>query len=76
MDELVYRFRNKVIEINRNNKGVAVVEVILILVVLIGLVVIFKSKATSLINKIWKAVTKGSVTMPEFPYQPLLLTEL
>ncbi len=60
MDELVYRFRNKVIEINRNNKGVAVVEVILILVVLIGLVVIFKSKATSLINKIWKAITEGT----------------
>ncbi len=60
MDELYYKVRNKVLEINSNNRGVAVVEIILILVVLIGLVIIFKSEAVSLVNKIWKAVTEGA----------------
>lgn len=60
MDELYYKVRNKVLEINSNNRGVAVVEIILILVVLIGLVIIFKSEAVSLVNKIWNAVTEGA----------------
>ena len=43
-----------------DNKGVAVVEVILILVVLIGLVVIFKTQATSLVAKIWSAISENA----------------
>ena len=42
----------------KNNQGVAVVEVILILVVLIGLVLIFKTQATSLVAKIWNAISE------------------
>ena len=40
--------------------GVGVVEVILILVVLIGLVIIFKSQLTSLVNNIFKKITAQS----------------
>lgn len=40
--------------------GVGVVEVILILVVLIGLVIIFKSQLTSLVNSIFKKITSQS----------------
>ena len=40
--------------------GVGVVEVILILVVLIGLVIIFKSQLTSLVNSIFKKITTQS----------------
>ena len=42
----------------------AAIEVILILVVLIGLVVIFKSQAIALVTKIWNAITDnaGSIT--------------
>lgn len=36
----------------QNNKGMGVIEVILIIVVLIGLVIIFKSQITSLVNNI------------------------
>ena len=39
-----------------NNRGVAVVEVILILVVLIALVIIFRDQITSLVNTIWKSI--------------------
>ena len=37
--------------------GVGVVEIILILVVLIGLVVIFKNQLTKLVNNIFKKIT-------------------
>lgn len=40
--------------------GVGVVEVILILVVLIGLVIIFKSQLTALVNSIFKKITSQS----------------
>ena len=40
--------------------GVGVVEIILILVVLIGLVIIFKSQLTSLVNSIFRKITSQS----------------
>lgn len=36
----------------KDNSGMGVIEVILIIVVLIGLVIIFKSQITSLVNNI------------------------
>lgn len=41
-------------------KGIGVVEVILILVVLIGLVIIFKSQLTSLVQTIFEKITSES----------------
>ncbi len=40
--------------------GVGTVEIILILVVLIGLVIIFKSQLTSLVNSIFKKIVSQS----------------
>ena len=40
--------------------GIGVVEVILILVVLIGLVIIFKKQLTSLVNSIFNKITSQS----------------
>ena len=40
--------------------GVGVVEIILILVVLIGLVVIFKNQLTKLVNNIFKKINNQS----------------
>ena len=44
----------------KNNKGVGGVEIILILVVLIGLVIIFKSQLTDLVNDIFSRITSQS----------------
>ena len=52
--------KNRVREILTEKKGVGVVEVILILVVLIGLVIIFKSQLTSLVQSIFKKITSES----------------
>ena len=44
----------------KDKKGIGVVEVILILVVLIGLVIIFKSQLTSLVQTIFAKITSES----------------
>lgn len=44
----------------KDDRGVGVVEVILILVVLIGLVLIFKSQLTDLVNVIFEKITSES----------------
>ena len=44
----------------KEEKGIGVVEVILILVVLIGLVLIFKSQLTSLVQTIFEKITSES----------------
>lgn len=43
-----------------DESGIGVVEVILILVVLIGLVIIFKSQLTSLVETIFQKITSES----------------
>ena len=48
------------IQLMKDKKGIGVVEVILILVVLIGLVLIFKSKRTSLVQTIFEKITSES----------------
>lgn len=44
----------------KNDKGIGVVEVILILVVLIGLVIIFKSQLTEIVNSIFDKIVSES----------------
>lgn len=43
-----------------NNEGIGTVETILILVVLIGLVLIFKTQLTSLVQTIFQKITSES----------------
>lgn len=63
----LYRMRWKGFQLKKritnslcDEKGIGVVEVILILVVLIGLVIIFKSQLTSLVNTIFEKITSES----------------
>lgn len=44
----------------KNDRGIGVVEVILILVVLIGLVIVFKSQLTELVESIFEKITSES----------------
>ena len=44
----------------KDDSGIGVVEIILILVVLIGLVIIFKSQLTSLVQSIFEKITSES----------------
>lgn len=47
-------------EFAANEDGVGVIEVVLILVVLIGLVIIFKTQITQLLNNIFTQITTQS----------------
>jgi Flp pilus assembly pilin Flp len=46
-------------EFVKDESGMGVVEVILIIVVLIGLVVIFQTKMKTVVNKIFKKISSG-----------------
>ena len=56
----VWYLKHREGEILENKDGVGVVEIILILVVLISLVVIFKSQLTSLVETIFEKITSES----------------
>ena len=48
------------LQVLRDDRGIGLVEVKLILVVLIGLVIIFKSQLTSLVQTIFEKITSES----------------
>lgn len=48
------------LQVLKDDRGIGVEEVILILVVLIGLVIIFKSQLTSLVQTIFEKITSES----------------
>lgn len=47
-------------EFMKDERGITSVEIILILVILIGLVLIFKEEMTDLVNNIFKTITSQS----------------
>ena len=55
-----FQLKKRITDVQCDEKGIGVVEVILILVVLIGLVIIFKSQLTSLVNTIFEKITSES----------------
>lgn len=52
--------RNEICEFFYQEDGVGVIEIVLILVDLIGLVIIFKSQITELLNNIFNEIDKQS----------------
>lgn len=52
--------KKEIMEFLRQEDGVGVIEVVLILVVLIGLVIIFKGQITTLLNDIFKQINSQS----------------
>lgn len=50
----------QIAEVLKEERGIGVVEVILILVVLIGLVLIFKTQLTNLVETIFQKITSES----------------
>lgn len=48
-----------------NNKGIGVVEIILILVILIALVLIFKNKITEIVNDAFSSIQSDSSSIIE-----------
>ena len=55
-----FMLKERIKKVLADESGIGVVEVILILVVLIGLVIIFKSQLTSLVQTIFQKITSES----------------
>lgn len=55
LDRLFMNIKNRLLfnELMNDNRGMGVVEIILIILVLVGLVVIFRTKITSIVNTIF-----------------------
>lgn len=53
-------FRTELKEFMREEQGVGVIELVLVLVVLIGLVIIFKKQITALLENIFKEINSQS----------------
>ena len=47
----------------KDESGMGVVEIILIIVVLIAMVIIFKDQITSLVNNTWDSINKSAKTV-------------
>lgn len=47
----------------RDNRGIGVVEIVLILVVLVALVIIFKDKIMEIINSAFESITGGASSL-------------
>lgn len=58
--QLIIQKMKKLKEKLNNNKGMSVIELILILVVIIGLVIIFKTQLTNLVESIFAKITSES----------------
>ena len=60
---LAARLQRKMGKILHDEEGMGTVEVILIILVLIGLVIIFKSQLTDLVESIFTKITKQAGTI-------------
>lgn len=52
------RLLSSIRDINSNNKGMGVIEIVLIILVLVGLVIIFRNQITAIITNVFSKVTK------------------
>lgn len=64
LDNLIVDMRTKEnpreVTLLNDNRGIGVVEIVLILVVLVALVLIFKDKIIEIINKAFESITSGT----------------
>ena len=51
------------VSLKKDNRGIGVVEIVLILVVLIALIIIFKDKIMEVINSAFESITSGASSL-------------
>ncbi len=60
MSDFLNTMKTRFLNLKKDDSGVAAIEIILILVVLIALVYIFKTQAMSLVSSIWETIKDGA----------------
>ena len=59
----IYRIKNDPVRLMSDNRGMGTVEVVLIIVVLVGLVIIFKDQITEIVNSIFESISENVNTV-------------
>lgn len=54
----ILRLSGSIKNFNKNNKGMGVIEIVLIILVLVGLVIIFRTQITTIMKNIFSKITK------------------
>ena len=54
---------NEFTGLKKDNRGIGVVEIVLILVVIIALIIIFKDKIMEIINNAFESITSGASSL-------------
>ena len=60
---LYFRTKNGIYELFNDDSGMGTVEVVLIIVVLVGLVIIFKDQITEIVNSIFESISENVDTV-------------
>ena len=60
MKKLMWKLKNVLESFKEDQQGIGVIEVVLILVVLIGLVVIFRDQLTGIVNNIFGRIAEDA----------------
>lgn len=63
MKTIYRRIKSRFLAVMKNEDGMGTVEVILIILVLIGLVIIFKNQLTGLVEDIFEKIVKQAKTI-------------
>ena len=63
MRSLYYRIKNSLSDMLSDDRGMGTVEVVLIIVVLVGLVIIFKDQITEIVNSIFESISENVSTV-------------
>lgn len=54
----ILRLSGSITNFNKNNKGMGVIEIVLIILVLVGLVIIFRTQITAIMKNIFSKITR------------------
>ncbi len=57
------KIKNNLSGLNMDDRGMGTVEVVLIIVVLVGLVIIFKDQITEIVNSIFESISENVSTV-------------
>ena len=63
LNEFLFKTKNTLSGMIQDDRGMGTVEVVLIIVVLVGLVIIFKDQITEIVNSIFESISENVSTV-------------
>ena len=63
LNEFLFKTKNTLSGMIQDDRGMGTVEVVLIIVVMVGLVIIFKDQITEIVNSIFESISENVSTV-------------